>query len=79
MNEMEILLLCLLVGVVGLTIVGGIIWFGYRLHIVGRNFGEPLLRDLFQYWLKGPPPYDDIPRHLAESYSWSTLLGVLKK
>lgn len=72
MNETHILWICILVGMFSLAVVAGIVWFGFaifRLRIAGRFCDHPFLEELFQHWMKGPPPYDDIPRHLAESYS----------
>lgn len=72
MSESQMLWLCILVGAVGLAVVCGIVWFGHvilRLRIEGRFLDHPFLEELFHRWLKGPPPYEDIPRYLAESYS----------
>jgi hypothetical protein len=69
MADSQILWLCILVGGVGVSIVGGILWFGFRLHVSGRYLDDSLAKELFHLYLKGPPAYDDAPRHLAESYS----------
>lgn len=72
MTESQLLWLCILVGVLSLAVVGGIVWFGFaifRMRIAGQFFDYPFLNELFHRWMKGSPPYDDIPRHLAESYS----------
>jgi hypothetical protein len=71
MSEGQVLWLCILLGMFGLAVVGGIVWFGhaiFRLRIAGRFFDHPFLEEIFHGWMKGAPPYDDLPRHLAESY-----------
>lgn len=72
MNNGQIVWLCILVVAFSLAIVGGIVWLGFaifRLRIAGRFFDHPFLDELFHRWMKGPPPYDDIPRQIAESFS----------
>ena len=72
MTEGQVLWLCILLALLGLAVAGGIVWFGYavfRLRIAGRFFEHPFCEEMFHRCLKGPPPYDDLPRHLAESFS----------
>lgn len=72
MSETQLLWLCIIVSVVGLSVIAGIIWFGrilIRIQFESRVLGHPFWEELFHRSLKGQPPYDDIPRYISEGYS----------
>ena len=56
MSEAQVFWLCILLGMLGLAVVGGIAWLGYglfRLRIAGRFFDHPFLEEMFHRWMKG--------------------------
>jgi len=64
--------LCILVSVIGLAAIAGIVWFGqllFRIQFEKRFLGHPFWDELIHRWMKGPPPYDNIPRYVSEGYS----------
>ena len=72
MGDSWTLWLCILVSLVGLAAILGIVWFGqliFRIQLENRIFGHPFWEEILHCSLKGPPPYDDIPRYVSEGYS----------
>jgi hypothetical protein len=57
---------------VGLAALSGIVWFGqflFRIQVETKWLGHPFWEEMIHRWIKGPPPYDDIPRYVTEGYS----------
>jgi len=75
MTGNEILILSLLIAILGLIVIGGVVWFGFILSrtskLDGKVIGHPTMwEEIFHYWAKRSPGYsDEIPRIAHDSYT----------
>jgi ABC-type glycerol-3-phosphate transport system permease component len=74
MESNTILILSILLAVLGLIVVGGVVWFGFVITRSPRKdrelMGHPMWEELFHYWAKrGSGYYDEIPRLAHDSYT----------
>jgi ABC-type glycerol-3-phosphate transport system permease component len=70
----DMLLLSLLISVLGLLVIGGLVWFGFCIFKGPKNDKlkewPMVIEELFHRWTKhGYREYDDIPKLLFDSYT----------
>jgi hypothetical protein len=74
MTGNEILIVSLLLAILGLIVIGGVVWFGFIItrtsNLDGKFIGHPMWEELFHYWAKrGLGNNDEIPRIAHDSYT----------
>ncbi len=73
MTGNEMLIISLLLAILGLIVIGGVVWFGFILtkHSKSKGmFPHPVFEELLHYWDKnGPRYYEDIPRLAHDAYT----------
>lgn len=73
MIDAQVFWLCILVSIIGISVIFGIIYFGrsmFKINIGGKLFAHPFLDELFHRFLNDPNQYyNDIPRFVSEGYS----------